>query len=328
MGICTSGKLWLLASLSLAAATVQPVSTAWGEDKTVIIGTGSRAGVYFQVGRAICRLVNRAVLENKIDCQAPATAGSIANLKAVRASELQLAVAQSDWQFHALNGTGSFASAKPDPDLRAVFSVHGEPFTLVVRRDAKIAHLRDVEGKRVNIGNPGSGQRGTMEVVMKAMGWTKSSFSLTNELPASQQSLALCHDQVEAMVYTVGHPNDSIAQAARLCDAVIAEVSGSEIEKLIAQRPYYAHTAVPGGLYPGNPNDVKTFGVKATLVTSAKVDAQTIYDITKVVFENFGAFRAMHPAFAKLDPKTMIADGLSAPLHEGALRYYKERGWL
>lgn len=317
----------LCIGLMLAALMLVPGNTAWGNDQTVTIGTGSRAGVYYQVGRAICRLVNQSSGESQISCKAPSTAGSISNLKAVRAGELQLAVAQSDWQYHAVNGTSNFASAQPDPDLRAVFSVHGEPFTLVVRRDSKIRHLREVEGRRVNIGNPGSGQRGTMEVVMEAMGWTRSSFSLTNELPASQQSLALCHDQVEAMVYTVGHPNDSIAQAARLCDAVIAEVSGSAIEKLVENRPYYAYTWVPGGLYPGNPNDVKTFGVKATVVTSAKVDADTVYAITKTVFENLDAFRRMHPAFANLQPEQMIRDGLSAPLHEGALRYYKERGW-
>ncbi len=314
-------------SLMLAALMLVPSNAALGNDQKVTIGTGSRAGVYYQVGRAICRLVNQTTADSGIRCQAPSTAGSISNLKAVRAGELQLAVAQSDWQYHAVNGTSRFASAQADPDLRAVFSVHGEPFTLVVRRDSEIRHLRDVEGKRVNIGNPGSGQRGTMEVVMEAMGWTKDSFSLTNELPASQQSLALCHDQVEAMVYTVGHPNDSIAQAARLCDAVIAEVSGSAIEKLVENRPYYAYTWVPGGLYPGNPNDVKTFGVKATVVTSAKVDADTVYAITKRVFDNLDTFRRMHPAFANLQPEQMIRDGLSAPLHEGALRYYKERGW-
>lgn len=327
MGICTSRKFGLVASLMLVTVAFQPTTAAWSEDRTVTIGTGSRAGVYYQVGRAICRLVNRSMAESKIICQAPSTAGSIANLKALRGGTLQLAVAQSDWQFHALHGSSVFASAKPDAELRAVFSVHSEPFTLVARRDAEIAHLRDVEGKRINIGNPGSGQRGTMEVVMQAMGWTRSSFSLTNELPASQQSLALCHNQIQAMVYTVGHPNDSIAQAVRLCDAVIAEVSGSEIEKLVEQKPYYAYTSVPGGLYSGNPNDIKTFGVKATLVTSANVDADTIYNITKTIFENFDTFRRMHPAFANLQPENMIRDGLSAPLHDGAVRYYKERSW-
>lgn len=323
-----SGWRSLYICLPLICLALPVNAPAWGSDGKVTIGTGSRAGVYFQVGRAICRLVNQTQADHGIACDAPSTAGSISNLKALRSGQLQLAVAQSDWQYHAVKGTSRFAAAKPDPDLRAVFSVHGEPFTLVARRDSGIRHLRDLEGRRVNIGNPGSGQRGTMEVVMEAMGWDKRSFSLTDELPASQQSLALCHDRVQAMVYTVGHPNDSVAQAVRLCDAVIAEVSGKEIENLIAERPYYAFTAIPGGLYSGNVDDVRTFGVKATVVTSSKVDAETVYAITKAVFDSFDSFRSLHPAFTDLQPALMVRDGLSAPLHDGALRYFKERGWL
>ncbi len=322
------GSSCLFIFLALICLAGPGNTRAWGNDKEVTIGTGSRAGVYFQVGRAICRLVNQTQADHGIACDAPSTAGSISNLQALRSGELQLAVAQSDWQYHAVKGTSRFAAAKPDPDLRAVFSVHGEPFTLVVRRDSGIQHLRDLKGRRVNIGNPGSGQRGTMEVVMQAMGWDKRSFSLTDELPASQQSLALCHDRVQAMVYTVGHPNDSVAQAVRLCDAVIAEVSGKEVEQLIADRPYYAFTSITGGIYSGNVDDVRTFGVKATVVTSAKVDAETVYAITKAVFDNLDSFRGLHPAFTGLQPELMVRDGLSAPLHEGALRYFKERGWL
>ena len=324
-GFYTSGILFPLAVLVAGIAPGwQPASA----EEAMTIGTGSRAGVYFQVGRAACRLINETQDAHGIACSAEPTAGSIANLEALRNGDIEFAVAQSDWQFHAVNGTSRFAEAEPDPDLRAVFSVHGEPFTLVARRDSGIRHLRDLAGKRVNIGNPGSGQRGTMEVVMRAMNWDKASFSLAEELPASQQSLALCHDRVQAMIYTVGHPNDSVAQAVRLCDAVIAEVSGQQIQKLVDENPYYAMTAVPGGLYAGNSKDVMTFGVKATLVTSAAVPAETVYSVTKAVFENLDQFRAMHPAFSRLQPEVMVRDGLSAPLHEGAARYFKERGWL
>ncbi|WP_420347154.1 TAXI family TRAP transporter solute-binding subunit [Pelagibius sp.] len=324
-GLYTSAILFPLAVL---AAGIAPGWQPASAEEAMTIGTGSRAGVYFQVGRAACRLINETRDAHGIACSAEPTAGSIANLEALRKGEIEFAVAQSDWQFHAVNGTSRFAEAEADPDLRAVFSVHGEPFTLVARRDSGIRHLRDLAGKRVNIGNPGSGQRGTMEVVMRAMNWDKASFSLAEELPASQQSLALCHDRVQAMIYTVGHPNDSVAQAVRLCDAVIAEVSGQQIQKLVDENPYYAMTAVPGGLYAGNTKDVTTFGVKATLVTSAAVPAETVYSVTKAIFENLDQFRAMHPAFARLQPEVMVRDGLSAPLHEGAARYFKERGWL
>ncbi len=294
----------------------------------VTIGTGSRAGVYFQVGRAICRLVNAGTPDHGVACAAPSTAGSIFNLQRIRGGALQFGVVQSDWQYHATNGTSRFSGAGADADLRALFSVHGEPFTVVARRDSGIRTFDDLKGKRVNIGNPGSGQRATMEVVMEAKGWDKSVFSLANELPASQQSLALCHDRVQAMVYSVGHPNASVGQAAGLCDAIIVEVKGPVIDKLVAENPFYAYTQIPGGIYTGNLDPVTTFGVMATVVSSATVDADTLYSIVKAVFDNLDKFKKMHPAFGTLEPERMIRDGLSAPLHEGAKRYFREQGLM
>ena len=313
-------------ALALASALVLSAGPLPAEE--IFIGTGSRAGVYFQVGRATCRLLNAETARHGLSCSAPPTAGSISNLEAIRAGELQLGVVQSDWQYHAYHGSGRFQPAGPDAELRALFSVHGEPFTVVARRDAGIKSFDDLQGKRVNIGNPGSGQRGTMEVVMAAKGWDKSVFSLANELPASQQSLALCHDRVQAMIYTVGHPNASVGQAAGLCDAIIVAVKGPAIDQLVAEHPFYAYTDIPGGIYSGNPEAVSTFGVKATVVSSAQVDAEIIYTIVKTVFENLDDFKKIHPAFSGLSPEHMVRDGLSAPLHEGARRYYQEKGLL
>jgi len=319
---CLGAVLALMVGFSVTLAP-QPAKSV-----EITIGTGSRAGVYFQVGRSICRLLNSGAEDHGLTCSAPTTAGSIFNLESVRAGLSQLGIAQSDWQYHAVKGTSRFAKAGPDPDLRALFSVHGEPFTIVARRDSGVRSLQDLPGRRVNVGNPGSGQRATMEVVMQAMGWNMDVFSLANDLPASQQSLALCHDRVDAMVYTVGHPNPSVGQAAGLCDSVIVEVKGPEIDKLVADNPFYAYTEVPGGIYVGNPDSVTTFGVKATVVSSAKVNADSVYTIVKTVFENIETFKKMHPAFGNLDPAQMVGDGLSAPLHEGALRYFREAGLL
>jgi len=301
---------------------------ASAQSQEIIIGTGSKAGVYYQVGRAMCRLLNAGTEEHGLTCQAVSTAGSIYNLTNVRVGRLQIGVAQSDWQFHAVNGSAAFESPGSDPDLRALFSVHSEPFTVVARRDSGINRFDDLKGKRVNIGNPGSGQRATMEVVMDAAGWDKSVFSLANELPASQQSLALCHDRVQAMIYTVGHPNGSVGQAVGLCDAIVVGVEGPVIDKLIRDNPFYAYAEIPGGIYVGNPDPVPTFGVKATVVASAKLDAETVYNVVKNVFDNLDRFKKMHPAFGNLDPARMVTGGLSAPLHEGALRYYRERGLM
>ena len=292
---------------------------------SVVIGTGSIYGVYFQVGRGICQLVT-SNLEG-VDCSAVPTAGSLFNLDGIRDGVFEIGVVQSDWQYHAVRRTGPFANVdRGFNNLRALFSVHGEPFTLVARRDSGIRTLDDLVGRRVNIGNPGSGQRATMQVLMEAKGWTEESFELAEELPASQQSLALCNGRIEAMVYTVGHPNKSIADATDVCDAVIVEVSGREVDKLVADHPYYSYTTIPGELYKGNPDPVKTFGIRATVVADRNLDEKTAYGVVKTVFENLDEFRKFYPAFGNLKPEIMATKGLTAPLHRGAESYFREKG--
>jgi TRAP transporter TAXI family solute receptor len=257
-----------------------------------------------------------------------ATGGSIYNLNAIRTGELDLGVVQSDWQYHSYNGSSTFADQGPDKELRAVFSVHPEPFTVVARKDAGIKTFADLKGKRVNIGNPGSGQRGTMEELMKALGWTKDDFKLASELKPDEHSKALCDNKIDAFVYTVGHPTGNIQEAAASCDVVLVDVSGPEVDKLVKENSYYRYATIPAGMYMGTDTDTNTFGVGATFVSSAKVPEDVIYHVVKAIFENFDEFKKLHPAFGILNKEEMVKDGLSAPLHDGALKYYKEAGLL
>jgi len=199
---------------------------------------------------------------------------------------------------------------------------------VVARADSGIKNFMDLKGKRVNIGNPGSGQRGTMTVVMDALGWKKSDFALASELKGAEQSKAVCDNKIDAMVYTVGHPSGSIKEATTSCDTVLVTVNGAVIDKLVADNDYYRSATIPGGMYRGSDADTMTFGVGATFVSSANVPADTVYQVVKAVFENFDSFRKLHPAFANLKKEEMIKDGLSAPLHDGAVRYYKEAGLM
>ncbi len=319
----------LLAAALGTAALLAPVSAhAQAKDKFVTIGTGGQTGVYYVVGQSICSLVNRSTSRHHIKCTAPSTGGSVANINSIRAGEMDMGVAQSDWQFHAYNGTSQFKDKGPFKELRAVFSVHAEPFTVIARKDANIKSFDDLKGKRVNIGNPGSGQRGTMEVVMEAMGWKMSDFKLASELKPAEQSAALCDNKVDAIIYTVGHPNGSIQEASTSCDTVVVPVTGPAIDKLVAANAYYAKATIPGKMYKGTDSDVQTFGVGATFVSSTKASPEVIYEVVKAVFDNFDRFKKLHPAFAHLDQKAMIKNNLSAPLHDGAAKYYKEKGWM
>jgi len=320
-------KKSLLAALTLGFVMAFS-SAAVSETTFVTIGTGGVTGVYYPTGGAIARLVNKGKKEHGIRASVESTGGSVYNLNAIAAGELQMGVAQSDWQYHAYNGTDRFKDQGPNKDLRAVFSVHPEPFTVVARADSGVKNFQDLKGKRVNIGNPGSGQRGTMEVLMDALGWQMSDFKLAAELKPAEQSQALCDNKIDAFVYTVGHPNGSIKEATTSCDAVLVNVAGPEVEKLVADNPYYRIATIPGGMYRGTDEDVTTFGVGATFVSSAAVPENVIYVVVKSVFENFDEFKKLHPAFGVLKKEEMVKDGLSAPLHDGAAKYYKEVGLI
>lgn len=294
----------------------------------ISIGTGGVTGVYYPTGGAICRLVNKDRKEHGIRCAVESTGGSVYNINTIKAGELEFGVAQSDWQYHAYNGTSQFEGDAAFPDLRAVFSVHAEPFTLLVRADSGITSFEGIKGKRVNVGNPGSGQRATMEVVMDAFGIGMDDLALATEYKGSEMAQQLCDGNIDAMIYTIGHPAAAIQEATTTCDVKLVDVVGAPIDKLVTDNPYYRVATIPGGMYDGNPDDTTTFGVGATFVTSATIPDDTVYIVAKAVMANIDDFRQLHPAFADLDPAEMVKDGLSAPLHPGAERAYKELGLM
>jgi len=301
---------------------------AYSADKYITIGTGGVTGVYYPAGGAICRLVNRGRKEHGIRCSVESTGGSVYNLNALRAGEIEIAVAQSDWQYHDYMGTGPFKEAGTDKKLRSLFSLHSEPFTVIARAESGIKSFDDLKGKRVNLGNPGSGGRATMEAIMAVKGWTKDSFKESFELKASEQAQALCDNKIDAMIYSAGHPNGAVQEVTTTCDAKIIPVEGPDIDKLVNAYPFYAYTSIPGGMYTGNDADIRTFGVKATFVSSEDVSADIIYQVVKAIFDNFDNFKTLHPVFSTLEPKDLVKSGNTAPLHSGAERYFKEKGWI
>ncbi len=316
-------KTVALASAAAVAALTAEVAVA--QQQFFSIGTGGLTGVYYPTGGAICRLVNRDRQDHGLRCAVESTGGSVYNINTIAAGELEFGVAQSDWQYHAYNGSSRFADT-PVPGLRAVFSVHPEPFTLVVRADSDIEGFEDLAGKRVNVGNPGSGQRATMEVVMGAFGITMDDFALATEFVGAEMPRQLCDGNIDAMIYTVGHPAAAIEEAVTTCDARLVSVVGEPIEALVEENPYYRVATIPGGLYRGNDEDVITFGVGATFVTHERVPEEIVYVVAKAVMENIDDFRDLHPAFANLAVEEMVSDGLSAPMHPGAVRAYEELG--
>jgi len=317
-----------VATYAAAMALLLPSTPAFAQQKFVTIGTGGVTGVYYAAGGAICRLVNKDRAKHGIRCSVESTGGSVFNVNTIKAGELDLGFAQSDVQFNALKGVGAFKEAGPWGDERAVFSVHPEPFTVLARKEANVKSFADFKGKRFNVGNPGSGTRASLEELLVATNGKLTDFSLASELKADEHGPALCDGKIDGFFYGVGHPSANIQDPTTSCGAKLVPLTGPAIDKLVADKPYYAKAVIPAALYPNNPEATSTYGVLATVVSSSKVPAETVYQVVKAVFDNFEEFKKLHPALAHLKAEQMVTDGNSAPLHEGAARYYKEKGWI
>lgn len=314
------------ASLALAAGTLFPLSAVQAQQKFMTIGTGGVTGVYYAAGGAICRLVNKDRAKHGFRCSVESTGGSAYNVNTVRAAELDFGVSQSDVHSKGVKGEAPFKSAFPE--MRSVFSIHPEPFTLLARPEANIKSIADFKGKRLNVGNPGSGTRAAFDELLVAVNMKISDLALASELKADEHGPALCDNKIDGFFYGVGHPSANIQDPTTACGAKLVPITGPGVDALVKKHSYYGYASIPGGMYANNPQATATYGVLATMITSSKVPADMVYVVTKAVFDNFDEFKKLHPAFANLQPKNMVADGLTAPLHEGAARYYREKGWI
>jgi TRAP transporter TAXI family solute receptor len=314
-----------LISLFVLALFFAGSEGAQAAEKIITIGTAGVTGVYYPAGGAICRLVNRARKETNLRCTVQSTGGSVNNFDSMRKNHIELGIVQSDLLYQAYTGSDVFSTVGPDRDLRVVFFLHSEPFTVVSRADANIVDFDDLKGKRIYLGAAGSGQRATMEELMRRKGWTDKSVDSVSDIQGGDAGKALCAGKIDALVFAGGHPNGTIQQMTSLCPTRLVNVNGPMIDKMIAENPLYSRAVIPGGMYSGNPKPVNTFGVKAVLVAPVSLNNDIVYQVVKAVFDNLDNFKTLHPVFAMLDAQHM-AEETAVPLHPGALKYYKEKG--
>ena len=298
-----------------------------GRTKFVTIGTGGVTGVYYPTGSAISKMVNKKEDKYGLKATVESTAGSVYNINSVLSGELDFGVAQSDRQYLAYYGK-SKEWTTPQTDLRSVFSIYSESITLIASENSDVKTIKDIKGKHINLGPAGSGNLASATDVLKAIGYDADK-DIKAEYIKPVESPGLIQDErIDGFFYTIGHPNGNIKEAtAGRIKVRLVEIAGPEIDKLLEQYSYYAKSVIPKEFYPTstNENDVNTIGVKATLVTSAKVSDDVVYAITKEVFDNFEEFKNLHPAYKMITKESMLK-GLSAPIHKGALKYYKEKG--
>ncbi len=318
--------MMLLATTSIAGFADIGASKASDDGASVTIATGRVGGLYQPVGGAICKLAEKSLVEQGLSCTVDISGGSVPNIKDLRKGNVVLALVQSDLQQDAVDGTGPFEDESPFKNLRSMFALYVEHFTIVARGDKDIDTFEDLKGKRVYLGGTASSRRDAMDVLMDAYSWTGQEVTDVSEFEGANLAEALCDGEFDAFVYTIGHPNPTVREATALCDAKLVKVAGPIIEKLNRENPFYVASVIPGGTYKGNPRDVPTVGVVATLVTTAEVPADVIYQITKAYIENLGLLQALSPLFLSLTKEEMVKTGLAAPIHEGALKYFSEVG--
>lgn len=320
-------KTTALAAFALLLAS-GPVQAA----EPVSIVAGAEDGKFFELGQILCAVLNRKA--QGLDCEVAAlpagdAADSFSNLVNVHNGAGDIGIARSDWQYFAVSGSGPVQFMAQDfGSLRSLFSIDTRPFALVAKRDAGIAGLADLKGKRINIGQPHSDNRTTLETVIAAQAWTEADLRQAEELAAAEQTTAFCLGWVQAVIYNVSHPDPAIDHVTRLCDADLVTVAGPAVDKLVQETPYLVGMTIPGGLYKGESEPVPTFGKTITLISSSDVPEELIYDVVAAVFDNLETLKTLYPSLRHLAPARMLKDGLSAPLHEGAKRYFSEQGLM
>ncbi|WP_026973490.1 TAXI family TRAP transporter solute-binding subunit [Aliagarivorans marinus] len=312
---------------SLLIASVLLLTTPLKANEYLFMGTGNVSGVYYPIGNALCRLMEVNQTQRKISCTAESSGGSIDNVSNLLKGEVDLAIVQSDIHWQAYWGRNSFAQQERFSKMRSLMSLHSEAITLLAHQDLELSTLLDLKGKNVNIGPSGSGQHTTMRLIMDSLGWLEPPQVALSELKPDEQSRALCTRKVDAVAYVVGHPNVSIDQATTMCDSTLLSFPESVIDSLTQEYSYFRPITITPGIYQGNPTSVSTLGVSATLVVTSDMSEQTAYNFVAAVMENLDYLRSLHPALAQLSETEMVKVGLSAPLHPGALRYYREHGW-
>lgn len=288
----------------------------------VSIGTGSNTGVYYSVGNAICKLINEQVSNKEMRCSTRTSEGSINNILQMQDGELEFAIVQSDTQHNAFNGEGAFSEKGPYKQLRSLFSLQDEAFNIVTTADSGIKSVADLAGKRISIGKLGSGDQSTFSTLMKYFRWHKNTFESISYYQGGERTYALCTQKIQAYVYVASAPNEEIKESVIACDAKLVPAQGKIINQLVAQNPDYIFTNTPIGTYKTNSQNVPSFGVVATFVTTADVSEKTAYTLTKVVFDNLAQLKLAHPALAHLNKHDMANNALSAPLHPGAKTYF------
>ena len=281
------------------------------------IGSGSENAMYYPVASALCKVFNEHNQDKNIVCEARLSKGAEYNLDAVENGEFDIGIAQANLQYDAYVGAKKFVG-NSHKNLRTLFNVHNEYLTIIAKKDANIRSFADLRGKKVNIGNPGSGSRILFSQMIEKLGWSLNDFKKIYEESGSNINKVLCAPNgADAAVYIVGHPNKSFGSMINGCDVELVSLSKSEIEKFISLSPTeFFEIFIPEDTYAKNPKMVRTFASKTILTASTKLDKRIVQNFVKIISENKKELMGIQPSLAVINFSEKDYAAL-APLHEG-----------
>jgi len=320
--------LCCLVGVAILAFSVLAVEVCSAETTVVTIGTGGITDVYYLTGGAISKIVNKKSKQYYLRVTVQPTGGSVFNVNAVMAGDLEFGLVRSDRQYQAWNGIQDWEVKRPQKKLTAVCSFFPETITLMASEHSGIWKFMDLRGKHVSLGDIGSGYGGPAIEALRACGIDRDKDFQAERFNADQAAQLLEDGRIDAFFDIVTHPDDSIKEGTGGRQKLhFVPITGDCIDKLIARWPFYVKALIPIRFYPmvRNSEDVPTFALKATLVTSADTPDDIVYVIAKEIFDNLEDFKDQHPAYGVLTKECML-EALTAPIHPGAMRYYKEVG--
>lgn len=297
-------------------------------EEPVSISTGSTSGIYYRAGVALCMLYERERAKKGGRCVAEPTAGSVINIAMLRSGKHPFAIVQSDIQFQAYLGKGQYSEWGQYGELRSLFSLHPETVTVLVRGKSGITRLEGLKGKRFGHGSVGSGSRIASDQLLAAAGWGKRRFASLSPAPPIEAGERLCNGSLDAFLVVMGHPAETLRVPIEECGAHLIPVVGPAVDVLLRDNRYLVRTSIPGGLYAHHPDPILSYGPLAIVATTTQISSDVAYHMVRAVFENLAEFKKQNPSFASLNPWDMVRAGLTAPLHDGAVRYYREKGWI
>ncbi|HXP95847.1 MAG TPA: TAXI family TRAP transporter solute-binding subunit [Telmatospirillum sp.] len=302
-----------------------PLAAEADEGRLLTVESGDISGMFYPEAGAICRLVNKDRSRHGLRCVVEPTAGSVANLAALRNGDGQLAIVQSRILAQAVNGDGAFAK-DPFSDLRALTSLHGETLVVLVNPAAKIRTVANLKGKRLTLGYSGSFQRLMADSFLTAEGIATQDLAAALEMDMQKVSESMCRNEIDAAIFTGLHPINEVQDAIDDCGATLLTLKDAALEAYLKANPAFVRQSIPADTYAGLHDKIYSFGVTAVLVATSKLSADDGYAVVKAIFDGLPALKSMHPHLGELDKKQMAHDALVAPLHDGALRYYMESG--